>query len=200
MNRKKSNLSFALFPKIRQRVLGLLYGKPDQAFYTNEIIRLSHSGSGAIQRELAKLSAAELILSELSGNQKKYRANQQSPLFSDLRNIILKTFGLGDTLKAALTPVSNQIQFAFIYGSIASGKDTAKSDIDLMIISDTLSYAEIFQLLEKPQKKLGRQINPTFYSQDEWIKKHKNKNHFVMQVIKKPKIFLIGKQDELKRL
>lgn len=192
-------MAHSLFPKVRQRVLQLLYGKPDHLFYTNEIIRLTDSGTGAVQRELTKLSDMNLIKSELFGNQKRYQANQSSPLFVDLRNIILKTFGLSDVLREALTPLAAQIQFAFIYGSIASGQDTAKSDIDLMVISDTITYAEIFPLLEKPQKQLGRQINPTFYAAADWIKKRKSKNHFVLQVKQKPKIFLIGTADEFKK-
>ena len=199
MKRKKGHTAVTLFPKVRQRVLQLLYGKPDQLFYTNEIIRLSDSGTGAVQRELFKLSDMNLIKSEVFGNQKRYQADQASPLFLDLRNIILKTFGLSDVLREVLTPLAAQIQFAFIYGSIASSQDTAKSDIDLMVISDTLTYAEIFPLLEKPQKQLGRQINPTFYSEADWIKKHKSKNHFVLQVIKNPKIFLIGIEHEFKK-
>ncbi len=199
MKIKKTNIMPVLFPKVRQRVLQLLYGKPDQLFYTNEIIRLTDSGTGAVQRELAKLSDMHLIKSEIFGNQKRYQADQSSPLFSDLRNIILKTFGLSDVLREALTPIAAQIQFAFIYGSIASNQDIAKSDIDLMIISDTLTYAEIFPLLEEPQKKLGRQINPTFYSEADWTKKQKSKNHFVLQVIQKPKIFIIGTEDEFKK-
>lgn len=199
MKRKKDDAVITLFPKVRQRVLQLLYGKPDQLFYTNEIIRLTDSGTGAVQRELAKLSGMSLIKSEVFGNQKRYQADQSSPLFVDLRNIILKTFGLSDTLREALTPLAMQIQFAFIYGSIASGQDTAKSDIDLMIISDTLTYAEIFPLLEKPQKQLERQINPTFYSEEDWVKKYKSKNNFVLQVVQKPKIFLIGIESEFKK-
>ncbi len=200
MKRKRNQIASNLFPKVRQRVLRLLYGKPDQLFYTNEIIRLSDSGTGAVQRELAKLSAMNLIKSEVFGNQKRYQADQSSPLFADLRNIILKTFGLSDVLREALAPIATQIQFAFIYGSIASGHDTAKSDIDLMIVSDTLTYAELFSLLKAPEKNLGRKINPTFYSKAEWITQHNRKNHFVLQVMKKPKLFLIGTEDELRKL
>lgn len=199
MKSKKTHMAATLFPKVRQRILQLLFGKPNRLFYTNEIIRLSRSGTGAVQRELSKLSSMELIQSEIFGNQKRYQANQLSPLFVDLRNIVLKTFGLSSILKKALTPIAAEIQFAFIYGSIASNQDTAKSDIDLMIISNTLTYADIFALLEKPQAKLGRQIQPTFYSLSEWSKKHKSKNHFVLQVIQKLKIFLIGSEDEFKK-
>ena len=126
----KKNLKSAhatLFPKVRQRVLGLLYEKPDQLFYTNEIIRLSDSGTGAVQRELKKLLTADLITAQSFGNQIRYQANTHSPLFMDLRNIILKTTGLASIIQKALMPVSNEIQCAFIYGSIASGKDQQKA-------------------------------------------------------------------------
>ena len=181
-------------------MLGLLYEKPDQLFYTNEIIRLSDSGTGAVQRELKKLLAADLITVQSFGNQIRYQANTNSPLFMDLRNIILKTTGLASIIQKALIPVSNEMQYAFIYGSIASGKESAKSDIDLMIISDTLTYADIFSILEAPSKKLGRAINPTFYTKHDWIKKKQNKNNFIMQVEQQSKIFLIGNKDEFEKL
>lgn len=199
MKKRSKSTRSALFAKVRQRVLEILYVKPEQLFYTNEIIRLSHSGTGAVQRELSALLKADLIITQSFGNQKRYQANTASPLFHDLRNIILKTTGFAGVMQEALTSVSNEIQFAFIYGSIASGKDTATSDIDLMIISDTLTYADIFALLETPGKKLGRAINPTFYAKTDWIKKRKNKNHFVMQIIQQPKIFLIGNEDAFKK-
>lgn len=192
--------SCTLFSKVRETILGLLYSHPNRTFYTNELIRLSDSGRGATQRELEKLLILNLVTAEFSGNQKHYRANQSSPLFVELRSIILKTFGLGDVIRKALNSVIDEIQFAFIYGSIASQKETAQSDIDLMIISDTLSYAELFSLLEKPEKTLGRKINPTFYSKKEWIKQLERKNNFLLQVIKKPTLFLIGTIDELKQL
>ena len=200
MKKNLKSTHIALFSKVRQRVLGLLYEKPDQLFYTNEIIRLSDSGTGAVQRELKKLLAADLITVQSFGNQIRYQANTHSPLFMDLRNIILKTTGLASIIQKALIPVSNEMQYAFIYGSIASGKESAKSDIDLMIISDTLTYADIFSILEAPSKKLGRAINPTFYTKHDWIKKKQNKNNFIMQVEQQSKIFLIGNKDEFEKL
>ena len=196
----KSGLSNVLFSKVRQRVLALLYGQPDRSFHTNEIIRLTNSGTGAVQRELAALSSAEIITVESIGNQKHYAANRMSPLFSELRAIVLKTFGLGDVLRQELAPAVSQIHIAFIYGSIAKQEDTVNSDIDLMLISDTLTYADLFKLLENAQAQLGRQISPTFYSQDEWKRKLKTGNNFVSQTIKQPKIFLIGSEDELTKL
>src|SRR3990167_4343429 len=123
MKKNLKSTHIALFSKVRQRVLGLLYEKPDQLFYTNEIIRLSDSGTGAVQRELRKLLMGDLITAQSFGNQKRYRANTNSPLFVDLRNIILKTTGSAGIIQKALTPISKEIQYAFIYGSIASGKN-----------------------------------------------------------------------------
>ncbi len=200
MKPKRPNLSDALFPKVRQQVLGLLFNYPGARFHTNEIIRLSGSGTGAVQRELEKLTHAGLITVELVGKQKQYQANQASLLFNELHSIVLKTFGLADILRHALEPVRRKIKSAFIYGSIAKNTDTANSDIDLMLITDKLTYAEIFPLLETPQQKLNRAIHPTFYSTKEWASKLKKKNHFVTQVVKQPKIFLLGDESELKQL
>jgi predicted nucleotidyltransferase len=196
----KHSLSNALFSKVRQCVLALIYGQPDRSFHTNEIIRLTHSGTGAVQRELEKLTAVGLITVRSIGNQKHYSANCSSPLFTELRCIVLKTFGLADVLREALAPISSQIHIAFIYGSMAKQEDTATSDIDLMLVGDNLTYADVFKLLEEAQGKLGRPINPTFYSPTEWTRKHQANNHFVARIVKQPKIFLIGTEDELTKL
>lgn len=195
-----TNLSNALFSKVRQRVLALLYGHPDSSFHTNEIIRLTHSGTGAVQRELEKLAAVGLITAQSIGNQKHYSANPTSPLFSELRRIVIKTFGLGDVLREALAPIASQIHIAFIYGSIAKQEDTATSDVDLMLICDNLTYADLFKLIEEAQVKLGRPIHPTFYSPTEWTRKYRANNNFLTQLVKQPKIFLIGTEDELTKL
>jgi len=196
----KYNLSNVLFSKARQNVLALLYGQPDHSFHTNEIIRLTGSGTGAIQRELDKLSSVGLITVEAIGNQKRYTANRTSPLFSELRGIVLKTFGLADVLQETLSPITSQLHIAFIYGSIAKQEDTAHSDIDLMLVSDNLTYADLFKLLENAQTQLGRSIHPTFYSLSEWKRKREANNHFLNQVMAQPKIFLIGTEDELVQL
>ncbi|TAK79138.1 MAG: transcriptional regulator [Gammaproteobacteria bacterium] len=192
----KHNFSDILFSKARQRVLGLLYSQPDRSFHTNEIIRLTHTGTGAIQRELEKLSKVGILTVKQYGNQKHYQANSAMPFFSELRGMVLKTFGLADILRQALKPIASQIYVAFIYGSIAKQEDTAHSDIDLMLVSDNLTYAELFQLLENAEAHLGRSINPTFYSPTEWARKLKEGNHFLTQIIKQPKIFLIGTEDD----
>ena len=118
----------------------------------------------------------------------------------ELRSIVLKTFGLSDVLRQALAPIASQIHIAFIYGSIAKQEDTAASDVDLMLVCDNLTYADLFKLLEGAQVKLGRPIHPTFYSPGEWTRKHQANNNFLAQIVKQPKIFLIGTEDEVIQL
>ncbi len=113
---------------------------------------------------------------------------------------MLKTFGLADILRETLKPIKNQIKVAFIYGSIAKQEDTAHSDIDLMLIGNNLTYADIFKLLEKTELQLGRKINPTFYSISDWSRKNKKSSHFIRKIIEQPKIFLIGTGSELVEL
>jgi predicted nucleotidyltransferase len=197
MGIKKHSVADALFSKVQQRVLGVLFGQPDRSFYTNEIIRLTSSGTGAVQRELAKLAEVELITLKQQGNQKQYQANQHAHLFSELRGIVLKTFGLVDVLREALSPVSSHIEFAFIYGSVAKQEDKVGSDIDVMLLGEGLSYAEIYPLLESAQMKLGRLVNPTCYSKGEWSRKRKEGNNFINQVTEQPKIFITGSEDDL---
>jgi len=191
------SISDVLFSKAQQQVLGLLYGQPDSDFYTNEIIRLTETGTGAVLRELKKLEASGFITVRKIGNQKRYQANPKLPFFAELRGIILKTFGLADILRKALSPLAKKLQLAFIYGSIAKQEDTAKSDIDLMIISDKITYADIFQLLANAEEKLCRKVNPTFYTPSEWTRKQKEGNNFIRQLLSQPKIFLIGTENEL---
>ncbi len=192
-------MSDALFSKVQQRVLGLIFGQLELDFNTNEIIRLTQSGAGAVQRELEKLAADGLVIVKQVGNQKRYQANKTTPLYDEIRGIVLKTFGLADILKNTLKSLfAKHVIFAFIYGSIAKQQETSQSDIDLMLIGDDLTYADIFKLLQKAEKQLGRTINPTFYSPSDWKRKNKEHNNFINQIIKQPKIFLEGNDHELK--
>ncbi|HXW59962.1 MAG TPA: nucleotidyltransferase domain-containing protein [Myxococcota bacterium] len=197
MGTKNIGLADLLFSKVQQRVLALFFANPDRSYYTNEIIRLSHSGTGAVLRELEKLASANLINVEKVGNQKLYRVNQSSPIFSELRSLVQKTFGIADVIREMLTSMFARIHVAFIYGSIAKGEDKASSDIDLMVIGDELDYPELYRLLADAEDKLGRHVNPTFYTHGEWIKKYKSGNNFINQVIRQPKIFIIGSENEL---
>ncbi len=190
-------LADALFAKVQQRVLAVLFGNPRRSFYANEVIGLARSGTGAVQRELARLEASGLVTVTRVGKQKHYQANAGSPLFEELRALVLKTVGLADVLRAVLAPVSRSIRAAFVYGSIAKGQDTAASDIDLMVISDSLTYPDLFAVLEAASAQLGRKVAPTIYSPKELSRRVKQDNAFVTRVLAQPKLWLIGSERDL---
>ncbi len=187
----------ALFPKVRQRVLGVLFGNPGRSFYANEVIALAQSGTGAVQRELAALLDAGLLLMTKRGNQKHFQANAAAPVFAELRGLVLKTMGLADVLRAALAPLEAQISAAFVYGSVAKQQDTAQSDIDVLIVSSTLGYADVFGALENATTQLGRKVNPTLYTPDDIAKRLAQDNSFITRVLQQPKIWLIGTEEQL---
>jgi predicted nucleotidyltransferase len=187
-----SGIASALFSTTQQRVLGLLFGQPDRTFFATEIIGLSGAGSGATQRELARLEAAGLVTITRVGNQKHYQANAASPIYAELVSIIAKTVGIAEPLRAALAPFEKRIRAAFVYGSIAKQSDTASSDIDIMILADKLSYADVYATLEQAETRLGRRVSPTVQSLAEWKKKLIAKNAFTVKVYAQPKLFLIG--------
>ena len=164
-------LSDALFPKVRQRVLAVLFRRPEQSFYVNEMVRLARSGSGGVQRELESLAASGIAKVNHQGNQKHYQANPQSPIYAELRGIIAKTSGMTEKLQSALAPLSAQIAWAFLYGSAATGQLHSGSDIDLMIVADGLALETTYTALADAENDLGRKINPTVYTRQEFIRR-----------------------------
>jgi predicted nucleotidyltransferase len=185
----------ALFTKVQQRVLGILFGQPNRSFLSKEVIALASSGTGAVHRELKRLAASGLVTVTSAGWEKHYQANRESPVFEELRSLVVKTVGLVDPIREALAPLADRIRFAFVFGSVAKGAETASSDVDLMIVSDDLSYAEAYAAVEVPEKRLARAINPTLYSWEEWRKRRETGDHFVKSVMEQPKIFVLGSED-----
>jgi predicted nucleotidyltransferase len=196
-SRRQASLADALFTTTQQRVLGLLFGQPSRSFYATELIGLVGAGSGTVQRELARLEQSELVTVRRVGSQKHYQANSASPLFSELTSIARKTVALAEPLRAALKPLASRIDAAFVYGSVAKRADTATSDIDLMVVSESLTYAEIFVALEKLSAKFGRKINPTVYTREEMAKRRREGQAFVTRVLRQPKVWIIGTEDDL---
>lgn len=194
---RRRSLADALFTKTQQRVLRVLFGQPERSVYASELIRDAGTGSGAAQRELARLEASGLIVARRIGHQKHYQANAASPLYSELRNIVLKTVGLAEPLREALKPLSSAIRAAFVYGSVAKATDQAASDIDLMIISDSLTYSELFGALERVTRTLGRKVNPTVYTATEFSRRARTENAFVTRVLEQPKLWVIGSEDDV---
>jgi len=196
-NPRRASLADALFSTVQQRVLGLLFGQPERSFYTGELIQLVGAGSGAVQREIARLEKSGLITMRRSGVQKHYQANPKSPLFHELRSITRKTVALAEPLRGALSSMEKEISAAFVYGSVAKRRDTAASDVDLMVLSDNLTYADVFRALEPLSARLGRTVNPTVYSLAEWTKRVRSGNAFVSRVVAQPKLWLIGSEHAL---
>ena len=151
----------------------------------------------SVMRELEKLSAAQILTIKKIGNQKHYQANSASPIFEELKGIVRKTIGLANPLQAAIEQHKDKIEIAFIYGSIAKGTDTAGSDIDLMLISDHITYPDLMVSFAELENQLGRQINTTIYTPKEFRNKMIAENNFIIRVIEQPKIFLIGSEDDL---
>jgi len=194
-------VSRLLFGSVRREVLVLLMGRPDERFYLREILRAVGGGSGAVQRELRQLTEAGLIEREESGNHVYFSANRDAPIFPELQAIVEKTAGTADILRASLAPLmrNGRIELAFVYGSVASGKQTARSDVDLMIVGNA-TLEEVVPLLRKAGVRLGRDVNPSLYGVPEFREKLKRGSAFLRRVVAGPKLFVIGDDHDVGRL
>lgn len=186
-----------LFSPVQARLLAILFSSPDRQFQSNELIRLAAAGTGATHRQLQRFSAAGLLTVNTIGSQKFYQANRSSPIFQELRSIVLKTVALGEPLRRALEPLRSEILTAFVFGSMAQGTATDESDIDLMVLSNSLDYSQVFDVLQSVEDTLGRRINPTVISGDQWTEKRRDSNSFVSRVALGPRIWIIGDDADL---
>ncbi len=198
MGTAQDSIAEALFGKTRRQVLALLFGRPQDAFYLRQIARETGTGVGAVQRELDRLTRAGVITRAPDGRQVYFRANPDTPVFSELQGLMAKTAGIADVLRSALFSLE-KIDIAFIYGSVAKGSQTTYSDIDMMIIGDVTLH-ELLPLLRPAQERLAREINPTIYAPDEFRSQLADQQHFVSRVLEEPRIFIIGADDDLERL
>lgn len=186
------SLAAALFSSTQRKVLGLLFGQPRRSFFATEIINRVGSGSGAVQRELTKLADSGLVVVTWVGNQKHFQANPQAPIFHELCGLIRKTIGLTEPLQQALEPQRGAIALALIYGSVAKGTDTAASDIDLLLVSDSLTLEEVYQLVANAEQVLDRKVNPTLYTPEEFYRRRRDRNPFLIRVLEGETILLLG--------
>lgn len=185
----------ALFTATQQRVLALLFGQPGRSFFTKELIDLAGGGSGAVQRELSRLRQSGLILQTSAGNQKHYRANPEAPVFGELRDIVTKLLGPADILRQALAPVADKVQLALLYGSVAAHRDTARSDFDVLLVSDNLTLEEVYEALMPAEKRLGRPVSPTLYTSMEFRQRLQQRNPFLLNILGGDTTALIGDKD-----
>ena len=192
------SLASVLFPEYRRQVLGLLLLRPEEALHGREIARRAGLPAGTITRELTKLASVGLLKREKRGNQQVYSADTGSPIYPELASILRKTSGMADVLVQALMPLAPALRAALVYGSVASGRETAGSDIDLMLIGD-VGFKEVVELLYPVQITLGREVNPQVFSPSEFRKKARTQP-FLVDALSKPKIFLIGSEHDLEEL
>ncbi len=192
-----SRLGDALFSTTQQKVLGLLYGHPDETFFVNQILRLTGMGVHTIKRELDRMTAVGILTMRKIGNQHHYQANPDCPIYPELLGIVRKTFGVADVIEAALEAHDEQIELAFVYGSIASAEERTDSDIDLMVVSPDLAYSELMEILADAEQVLGRKINPTIYNASEVASRLKRKDAFLVRVMERPKIWIKGADDDI---
>jgi len=185
--------------KLRAKVLGWLFSHPDERYYVRQLTSLVKEDSTNVSRELSRLEKTGILVLTIEGKQKYYQANRESPIFNELHGLFLKTVGVADVLRSALIPAQKRIRLAFIFGSIATGSENRRSDVDVMVVG-TVSFEKVSSLLRPAEEKLRREVNPVVYPIAEFKKKVKEDHYFVKTVLEDKKIFLIGDQGTLQRL
>jgi predicted nucleotidyltransferase len=190
-----SVLSSLLFKDYRRRVLSLLLLHSEESYHVREIARLTGTVAGTLHKELAKLADAGVLLKKASGNQVRYKANPDCPIIEELTSILRKTSGIVDVLADALLPLAEKISVAFVFGSMASGKETASSDVDVLIVGDA-SFSEVVSALYSAQDVLQREINPKIFNREEWIQMREQNDAFVKEVLSKPRLIIMGSENE----
>jgi predicted nucleotidyltransferase len=195
---KTLSLSDALFSKVQQRVLALLFGQPERSFYTSEILRHVDSGVGAVDRELSRLHRCGLLTVERVGNQKHFRANKLAPVFEELRRLLEKTVNVTEPLKKSFEQHASGIRSAFVFGSVANGSDTADSDIDVLVIGDDLNYSDLYSAAQEAELMLERPVRPLFMSPQDWQRHVSDEGSVMNKISQSPKLFFIGSENELR--
>lgn len=189
---RASGLASQLFTRTQQRVLGLLFGRPERAYQQSELIALAGAGTGAVQRELSRLVASGLVSMSAEAGRKVYKANERSPIFGEICSIVEKTSGIAEQLRSALAPLAKDITLAILFGSVAKGTDKSDSDIDLLVVSDALLLEDLFRTLGPVEERLGRRINPTLYTTAELEARRRANNPFVTKVLSGTHSVLLG--------
>ena len=186
------SIATALFSDSQSRVLRWLFGQPGRGFHLSELRRLTGLGSASLQRELNRLAEAGLLNTDRVGNLRRFQANEQSPVYPELLGLTRKTLGVEPTLREALEPLTPDLKTAWVYGSVAKQSDTAKSDIDVMLVGEKLTLAKVLKVLVPIEPQLGRKINPTLYTPAEFKRRRAERDSFVNRVLAQPILPLIG--------
>ncbi len=189
-----ADLAGALFGKTRRAVLGLLYARPDEAFYLRQIIREVRAGQGAVQRELERLADAGIVLREARGREIYYQANRACPIFAELHGLAVKTVGLADVMRLTLDPLKDRIALAAVYGSQAAGTATAGSDIDVLVVGSVEEMA-LHKAITEAEARLARSVNYTLLSPREFARRRRERGGFIARILAGPTILLLGQLD-----
>jgi len=184
--------------KLRVDLLSFFFGRPDEEFYVRQIEKILGEDAGNLSRELRNLESIGLLTSRNKGNLKYYLLDRKFPLYEELRSMILKTRGAAGVIQNALSGMEG-VEFAFIYGSIAAGQETARSDIDLMVIGK-VTLERLIKALKEPEGILGREISPSLYDSQEVERRLRAKEPFISRLMQEPKIMLTGSEDALRKL
>ena len=190
------SIAAALFTDSQSRLYSWLFGQPERAYHLNELRRLTGLGSASLQRELNRLAAAGLVDAKAVGNLRRFQANPQSPVYAEMVALTKKTLGVVPVLRNALQPLQPNLQSAWVYGSVAKQTDTARSDIDVMLVGNDLPLGHILAALEPAEAQLGRKINPSCYSPQEFERRRAEPDSFVNRVLSQPILLLIGDAHE----
>jgi len=191
-----SKLAEIIFKDYRRRVLALLLLNSDKRYHVREIARITGTVAGTLHKELARLAEAGILARQNVGNQVQYFADKNCPIFDELASILRKTSGLVEVLANALVPLEEKIAVALVFGSMANARETSSSDVDLLVIGD-IDFVDVVKVIYPCQDRLQREINPKVYTQKEWKRLLAKKNSFSKEVMKQPKLFIIGAKDEL---
>ncbi len=192
LKNERCGIADALFSATQQRVLALIYGQPGRSFFTTELINLVGAGRGAVQRELRRLVESGLVTVSAIGNQKHYQANTSASIYKELHGIVVKTLGIAEQLKSAVEPIKDEMLLAFIYGSVASNKVKVGSDVDLLVVSDTLTLEDIYSVVENFEGKFSLRVNPTLYKGAEYKRRKTAKNPFLTKLLNGPVVWIVG--------
>jgi len=190
------SIATALFTDSQSRLFVWLFGQPERAFHLNELRRLTGLGSASLQRELNRLATAGVINAQAVGNLRRFQANPQSPVYAELVALTRKILGTVPVLRHALEPLQPNLQTAWVYGSVAKQTDTARSDIDVMLVGNNLLLSQVLATLEPAEAQLGRKINPSLYSLQEFERRRAEPDSFVSRVLSQPLLPLIGNELE----
>jgi predicted nucleotidyltransferase len=185
------NIGAAIFTDSQSRLFSWLFGQPERSYHLNELRRLTGLGSASLQRELNRLATAGLVDTQAVGNLRRFQANTQSPVYAELVSLTRKTLGTVPVLRDALLPLLPHLRSAWVYGSVAKQTDTARSDIDVMLVGDDLSLSQVLAALEPAEAQLGRKINPSCYSSQEFARRRAEPDSFVNRVLSQPTLLLM---------